>query len=129
MKVKSLRPFWFIATTSSVAHQASLSMEFSKARVPQWVAISFSRGFSQPKDGTWVPCIAGRVFTLWDTKEALGIGLHNDFILKIDSGVDSMEKQIYKKNFLEETWNLSKIFQNLKVYIGMHSNILLISIS
>ena len=33
------------------------------ARILEWTAISFSRGFFQPRDGTWVSCIAGRFFT------------------------------------------------------------------
>ena len=40
-----------------------------QARVLEWVAISFSRGSSQPKDRTRVSCVAGR-FTLWATREA-----------------------------------------------------------
>ena len=40
------------------------------ARVLEWVAISFSRGFSWPRDRTQVSCIAGRHFTLWATREA-----------------------------------------------------------
>ena len=39
-----------------------------QARVLEWVAISFSRGFSQPKDRTWVSRIVGRCFTIWATK-------------------------------------------------------------
>ena len=36
-----------------------------QARVLEWVAISFSRGSSQPRDGTRVPsCTAGRCFTV-----------------------------------------------------------------
>ena len=35
-----------------------------QARVLEWVAISFSRGSSQPRDRTWVSCIAGRRFTV-----------------------------------------------------------------
>ena len=31
-----------------------------QARVLEWVAISFSRGSSQPRDQTQVSCIAGR---------------------------------------------------------------------
>ena len=31
-----------------------------QARILEWVAISSSRGFSWPKDRTWVSCIAGR---------------------------------------------------------------------
>ena len=35
-----------------------------QARVLEWVAISFSRGSSQPRDRTQVPCTAGRHFTV-----------------------------------------------------------------
>ena len=41
-----------------------------QARTLEWVAISFSRGSSQPRDRTCVSCIAGRRFTLWATGEA-----------------------------------------------------------
>ena len=41
-----------------------------QARVLEWVAISFSGGSSQPGDRTQVSCIAGRLFTLWATREA-----------------------------------------------------------
>ena len=34
-----------------------------QARILEPVAIPFSRGSSQPRDGTWVSCIAGRFFT------------------------------------------------------------------
>ena len=37
----------------------------------QWVAISFSRGSSQPRDRTPVSCIVGRFFTVWATRETL----------------------------------------------------------
>ena len=33
----------------------------------EWIAISFSRGVSWPRDGTWVSCIAGRFFPSWAT--------------------------------------------------------------
>ena len=42
-----------------------------QARILEWVAISFSRGSSQPRDRTKVSRIAGRRFILWATKEAL----------------------------------------------------------
>ena len=44
-----------------------------QARVLEWVAISFSRGFSPPRDRTPVSCIAGRRFTVWATREAPGV--------------------------------------------------------
>ena len=34
-----------------------------QARILEWLAIPFSRGFSQPRDGTQVFRIAGRFFT------------------------------------------------------------------
>ena len=40
-----------------------------QARVLEWVAISFSRGSSWPRDWTWVSCIAGRFFTIWATRK------------------------------------------------------------
>ena len=43
-----------------------------QARVLEWVAISFSRGSSQPRNQTWVSRIAGRRFTVWATREAGG---------------------------------------------------------
>ena len=42
-----------------------------KARILEWVAISFSRGSSQPGDQTWVSCTAGRFFTAWASREVL----------------------------------------------------------
>ena len=36
-----------------------------QARILEWVAISFSRGSSQPRDWTQVSCIAGRFLTIW----------------------------------------------------------------
>ena len=41
-----------------------------QARILEWVAISFSRGSSWPRDRTWVSCIGGRSFNLWATREA-----------------------------------------------------------
>ena len=40
-----------------------------QARVLEWIAISFSRGSSWPRNRTWVSCIAGRCFTIWATRE------------------------------------------------------------
>ena len=37
-------------------------MRFFQASILEWVAISFSRGSSQPRDWTQVSCVAGRFF-------------------------------------------------------------------
>ena len=42
-----------------------------QAKLPAWVATSFSRWSSQPRDQTWVSWIAGSFFTVWATREAL----------------------------------------------------------
>ena len=42
-----------------------------QARVLEWVAISFSRGSSRPRDRAWVFFIAGRCFTICAAREAL----------------------------------------------------------
>ena len=41
-----------------------------QARILEWVASSFSRGSSRPRDLTQVSRIAGRRFNLWATREA-----------------------------------------------------------
>ena len=44
--------------------------EIFQARILEWVAISFSRGSSQPRDRTRVSRIVGRCFSVWATTEA-----------------------------------------------------------
>ena len=53
-----------------------------QARILEWVAISFSRGSSQPRDRTRVFCFAGRRFNLWATREApkRALSLHKSYI-------------------------------------------------
>ena len=41
-----------------------------QARILEWAAISFSRGFSPLRNRTWVSCTAGRRFNFWATREA-----------------------------------------------------------
>ena len=43
-----------------------------QARIPEWVAISFSRGSSRPRDRTQLSHIAGRHFTIWATRASRG---------------------------------------------------------
>ena len=47
-----------------------------QARILEWVAISFSRGSSWPRNWTQFSYIAGRFFNIWATREAqLTLGL------------------------------------------------------
>ena len=54
---------WTVATGSSVHG-------ILHTRIPEWVAISFSKGSSQPRVQTWVSCTAGRLFTIRVTRGA-----------------------------------------------------------
>ena len=47
------------------------------ARILKWVAISLSRGSSQPRDQTWVSCIAGRFLTIWAISGSHRNKVHN----------------------------------------------------
>ena len=42
-----------------------------QARILEWVAISFSRSSSRPREWTLVSCIIGRHLTVWATREVL----------------------------------------------------------
>ena len=56
-----------------------------QARILEWVAISFSRGSSRPRNRTWVCCIVGRFFTHWAVREAsfLSTAYHFFFFFQI----------------------------------------------
>ena len=55
------RPHGLYSPPDSSAHG------ISQARILEWVATSFSRGSSRPRDQTCVSCLAGRFFTIWAT--------------------------------------------------------------
>ena len=69
-KVKSLSCVRLFAALWSIAHQAPLSMGFS--RQEYWTGLPFpsSQRSSQSRDRTQLSCIAGRCFNLWATREA-----------------------------------------------------------
>ena len=62
---------WLFATSWTVALQALLSMRFPRQEILEWVAISFSRGSSWPRDQTSVSCIGRRMLYHWATWETL----------------------------------------------------------
>ena len=64
VKWKSLSRVWLLETPWTVIHG------ILQARMPEWVAFLFSRGSSQPRDGTQVSHNTGEFFTSWATREA-----------------------------------------------------------
>ena len=63
VKVKSLSHVQLCDPMDCGLQDSSIHGVF-QARELEWVAISFSRGSSQPRDQTCVSCIAGRFFTV-----------------------------------------------------------------
>ena len=61
--VQSLVCVQFFVTPWTVTCQAPLSMGFFQARMLEWIAISFSKGSSWPRDWTLVPCISRQIIT------------------------------------------------------------------
>ena len=65
------------------------------ARILEWVAILFSRGSSQPRDQTLVPCIAGGFFTIRFTGKAC---------IKVkDTAKENSSQMVQMKDFKEVT--------------------------
>ena len=77
-----------------------------QVRILEWVAISFSRGSSWPRDQTQVSHTVGRLFTIWATREArkwveeCGKGRIFSFILKSDSFILYSKQKTGKNVFL-----------------------------
>ena len=54
-----------------------------QARILQWVAISFSRGYSWPRGWTQVSHTVGRCFTIWATRKVLKSTAHSEVWISI----------------------------------------------
>ena len=78
--------------------------EIFQARVLEWIAISFSRGSSPPRNWTWVSRIAGRHLTVWATREA-----HEKHIKWIT--YSSMSVVWYRHYFLN-CWDFGLVIQS-----------------
>ena len=44
-----------------------------QARILEWIAISFSRGSSQPRDRTHISCVGRQILYCWATRKVLAI--------------------------------------------------------
>ena len=88
---QSLGSYWSLRSDckqiSEVA-QSCLTL-CDQARVLEWVAISFSRGSSLPRDRTQVSRIAGRRFITWATRD-LSVDLFNSVIQSCSTPSDPM---------------------------------------
>ena len=66
----SLSCVWLFAASVDHSPPGTSVHGILQARILEWVTIPFSRGSSQPRDQTHVSHIAGKFFTIWDTREA-----------------------------------------------------------
>ena len=75
MKVKKVKSLIHVRATLCDPMDCSLSGSsvhgIFQARVLEWVATSFSRGSSWPRDQTLVSRIVGGFFTVWATREEI----------------------------------------------------------
>ena len=93
-KCSSLNRVQLLATPWARTPQAPLSIGFSRQEYGSgwtillcWTIIPFSRGSSQPRDRTWLSCIAGRFFTVSATRgfihvctPVIGCFMHSVFL-------------------------------------------------
>ena len=73
MPAQSLSHIWLFVTPRTVAHQALLSIGFSKQENLEWLAVSCFRGSCWPMDQTQVSCIScivRQILYHWATWEA-----------------------------------------------------------
>ena len=64
-----LRCVWLFVTPMDCRPSGFSVHGILQARILEWVAISFSRRSSRPRDGSHF-CISGRFFTIWASREA-----------------------------------------------------------
>ena len=117
--VLSLSRVWLLQPHGLYSLPGSSVCGILQVRILKWVAISFSRGSSQPSNQTRVSCIAGRFFTTWAIREALWLsgflkGMHQDF-----HGLDSRSLILYT------LFPLSQFLEHRPVWKGLiHSTML-----
>ena len=70
MRAKSLQSCPTLCDPIDCSTPGSSLHGILQARIPEWIAISFSRGPSRPRDQTQVTLISGRCFTIYAAREA-----------------------------------------------------------
>ena len=77
-----------------------------QARILEWVAIYFSRGSSWPRERTWVSHIAGRLFTVWATRDPSG--KQHEVSSKINSRTTIWSRSSTSGNIFKEIKNITQ---------------------
>ena len=66
-----LRHVWHFSDPLVCNPPGTSVYEIFQSRILEWVAISFSRESSPPRDQTWISCIGRRILYPWATWEAI----------------------------------------------------------
>ena len=85
----------------------------SQARIQEWIAISFSRGSSQPRDQTCISCIGGRRFNLWATGDAQKI-MWNAGLDEVQAGNKFSRRNISNPRYADDTTLMVESEEELK---------------
>ena len=82
-----------------------------QARILEWIAIPFSRGSSQPKDQTQVPCIAGRFLPAESRGKPKNTGMGSLSLLQqifptqqSNRGLMHCRQILYQLSYQDITW-------------------------
>ena len=70
MHAQLLSRVWLFSNSMDCSLPCSPDHGILQSKILEWVALSFSRGSSQPRDGTCVSCIGGQILYHWATQEA-----------------------------------------------------------
>ena len=95
-----------------------------QARILEWVAISFFRGSSRPRDWTQVSRIVGRCFTVWATREVLGYTQKKNIIQK-DTGTPILFQHYLQQPRQGSNWNVHQQSNRYRCAIYIYNGILL----
>ena len=86
----------------------------SQARTLEWVAISFSRRSSWPRDQAWVSRIIGRCFTVWGTREVVMYRCERSTIKKVECWrIDAFKFVVLDRRLLRVPWTARKSNQSI----------------
>ena len=114
--VQLLSCVWLFCDPMDSSSQDSSVFGISQARISEWVAISFFRGHSQPRDKNCAPWIVGAYLKCVNICFTLGMEL----ILYIDHNYKSLNcfysKSTHTYKFLKYNWKLTSKWHAILLY-------------
>ena len=90
-----------------------------QARILEWVAILFSRGYSLLRDRTCVSCIAGRFFTTRATREAANHIFDKGFLYKVHKKLFKKQTSIIRQTTHFKMGKRFKYSHRQQIYMGI----------